>query len=192
MKVGGRIFFRVDLDVPGTPHDTVTIIHNHLEIKTRPSGREAQLAEILSRIKGIPHTVIMAGDHNTAQNDLSPTSAARIIKRTSTDPQTWLGLGLKVLMAAPVAVNTGRVAVNTVKNFHSPLALHGHRNGYGALSRHPLLGFSFNAWQTLWRLAGVDHMHVHGLQGKFSQTDEEVIESAHDTLAPLCEGLDDR
>jgi ribulose-bisphosphate carboxylase large chain len=35
-------------------------------------------------------------------------------------------------------------------------------------------------------------MHVHGLQGKFSQTDEEVIESAHDTLAPLCEGLDDR
>lgn len=75
---------------------------------------------------------------------------------------------------------------------HSALALHGHRNGYGALSRHPLLGFSFQAWQTLWRLAGVDHMHVHGLQGKFSQTDDEVIASAHDTLTPLCEGLDDR
>lgn len=75
---------------------------------------------------------------------------------------------------------------------HTPLAIHGHRNGYGALSRHPLLGFSFQAWQTLWRLAGVDHMHVHGLQGKFSQTDGEVIESARDTLSPLCEGLDDR
>ena len=85
----------------------------------------------------------------------------------------------------------GYSAVQTLRR-HTPLALHGHRNGYGALSRHPLLGFSFNAWQTLWRLAGVDHMHVHGLQGKFSQTDEEVIESAHDTLAPLCEGLDDR
>jgi endonuclease/exonuclease/phosphatase family metal-dependent hydrolase len=124
MKVGGRIFFRVDLDVPGMPGDTVTVIHNHLEIKTPPSGREAQMAEILSHIKDIPHVVIMAGDHNTAQNDLSPTSAARIVKRTSTDPQTWLGVGMKVLMAAPMAVNSGRVAVNTVKNFNSPLAPH--------------------------------------------------------------------
>lgn len=85
----------------------------------------------------------------------------------------------------------GYSAVQTLRR-HTQLALHGHRNGYGALSRHPLLGFSFQAWQTLWRLAGVDHMHVHGLQGKFSQTDAEVIESAHDTLAPLADGIDDR
>jgi ribulose-bisphosphate carboxylase large chain len=85
----------------------------------------------------------------------------------------------------------GYSAVQTLRR-HTSLALHGHRNGYGALSRHPLLGFSFQAWQTLWRLAGVDHMHVHGLQGKFSQTDEEVIESAQDTLRPLTDGVDDR
>jgi ribulose-bisphosphate carboxylase large chain len=35
-------------------------------------------------------------------------------------------------------------------------------------------------------------MHVHGLQGKFSQTDDEVIESARDTLSPLTDGIDDR
>ncbi|WP_049053988.1 RuBisCO large subunit C-terminal-like domain-containing protein, partial [Achromobacter xylosoxidans] len=73
----------------------------------------------------------------------------------------------------------------------TPLALHGHRNGYGALSRHPLLGIGFQAYQTLWRLAGVDHMHVHGLQGKFSQPDAEVVESARDCLAPLTPGIDD-
>jgi len=73
----------------------------------------------------------------------------------------------------------------------TPLALHGHRNGYGALSRHPLLGMSFQAYQTLWRLAGVDHMHVHGLQGKFSQSDQEVVESARDCLTPLAEDIDD-
>ena len=72
------------------------------------------------------------------------------------------------------------------------LALHGHRNGYGAFSRHPQLGISFQAYQTLWRLAGVDHMHVHGLQGKFAQEDEEVISSARDCVTPLAEGLDDR
>lgn len=75
---------------------------------------------------------------------------------------------------------------------HTPLALHGHRNGYGALARHPLLGMSFQAYQTLWRLAGVDHMHVHGLQGKFSQSDDEVVASAQDCLTPLGSASDDR
>ncbi|POR46362.1 ribulose-bisphosphate carboxylase large subunit family protein [Bosea psychrotolerans] len=72
------------------------------------------------------------------------------------------------------------------------LAVHGHRNGYGALSRHPMLGISFQAYQTLWRLAGVDHMHVHGLQGKFAQEDEEVVSSARDCVTPLSAGIDDR
>lgn len=85
----------------------------------------------------------------------------------------------------------GHSGMQTLRR-HTGLAIHGHRNGYGALSRHPLLGMSFQAYQTLWRLAGVDHMHVHGLQGKFSQADEEVIESAQDCYTPLTDGVDDR
>jgi len=88
----------------------------------------------------------------------------------------------------------GHSGMQTLRR-HTGLALHGHRNGYGALSRHPLLGISFQAYQTLWRLAGVDHMHVHGLQGKFSQPDSEVIESARDCFTPLTDRLgaaDDR
>ena len=85
----------------------------------------------------------------------------------------------------------GYSAVQSLRR-HTQLAIHGHRNGFGALSRHPLLGFSFQPWQALWRLAGVDHMHVHGLQGKFAQTDDEVVEAARDTLASLADGLDDR
>ncbi|SMF22544.1 ribulose-bisphosphate carboxylase large chain [Azospirillum oryzae] len=80
----------------------------------------------------------------------------------------------------------GYSAVQTLRR-HSGLALHGHRNGFGALSRHPLLGIGFDAYQALWRLAGVDHMHVHGLNGKFAQPDEEVIEGARACLAPLAE-----
>ncbi|WP_353192542.1 ribulose-bisphosphate carboxylase large subunit family protein [Pandoraea pnomenusa] len=78
----------------------------------------------------------------------------------------------------------GFSAVQTLRR-HTDLAIHAHRNGYGAMSRAPLLGIGFQAYQTLWRLAGVDHMHVHGLQGKFAQADEEVIESAHDCYRPL-------
>ena len=84
----------------------------------------------------------------------------------------------------------GHSGMQTLRR-HTGLAVHGHRNGYGALSRHPLLGMSFQAYQTLWRLAGVDHMHVHGLQGKFAQTDDEVVASARDCFTPLADGIDD-
>ena len=85
----------------------------------------------------------------------------------------------------------GFSAIQTLRR-HSGLALHGHRNGYGALSRDPLLGIGFQAYQVLWRLAGVDHMHVHGLQGKFAQDDTEVVSSAHDCQERLSETVDDR
>ena len=70
---------------------------------------------------------------------------------------------------------------------HSRLPIHGHRNGWGYLSRHPLLGFSYVAWQKFWRLAGADHMHVNGLANKFSEPDDSVIVSARACLAPLFE-----
>jgi ribulose-bisphosphate carboxylase large chain len=69
----------------------------------------------------------------------------------------------------------------------SQLPIHAHRNGWGYLSRHPLLGWSYIAWQKIWRLAGVDHMHVNGLANKFSEPDESVIESARACLTPLFE-----
>ncbi len=84
----------------------------------------------------------------------------------------------------------GFSAIQTLRR-HTGLALHGHRNGFGAMSRHPQLGIGFHAYQTLWRMAGVDHMHVHGLQGKFAQADEEVIGSARDCFTPLADGIDD-
>lgn len=84
----------------------------------------------------------------------------------------------------------GFSAIETLRR-STDLALHGHRNGYGAFSRHPLLGISFQAYQVLWRLAGVDHMHVHGVQGKFAQEDEEVVSSAKDCVTPLTAAVDD-
>ncbi|MBV9786502.1 MAG: ribulose-bisphosphate carboxylase large subunit family protein [Acidisphaera sp.] len=70
----------------------------------------------------------------------------------------------------------------------SQLPIHAHRNGWGALTRHPLLGWSYVAWQKIWRLAGADHMHVNGLANKFSEADESVIRSARECLSPLFPG----
>ena len=68
---------------------------------------------------------------------------------------------------------------------HSQLPIHAHRNGWGYLHRHPLLGWSYTAWQKFWRLAGADHMHVNGLANKFCEDDESVIASARACLTPM-------
>jgi ribulose-bisphosphate carboxylase large chain len=68
---------------------------------------------------------------------------------------------------------------------HTRLPIHGHRNGWGYLSRHPALGWSYPAWQKFWRLAGADHMHVNGLANKFCESDESVVESARACLKPM-------
>ena len=68
---------------------------------------------------------------------------------------------------------------------HTQLPLHAHRNGWGALSRAPALGWSFPAWSKLWRLAGADHLHVNGIANKFSESDASVIASARSLGDPL-------
>ena len=63
------------------------------------------------------------------------------------------------------------------------LAIHGHRNGWGMLNRHPLLGMEFPAYQKLWRLAGVDQLHVNGIANKFWEPDDSVVRSIGACLA---------
>jgi len=65
------------------------------------------------------------------------------------------------------------------------LPIHAHRNGWGYLSRSPMLGWSYIAWQKIWRLAGADHMHVNGLANKFTEADDSVIASARECLTPM-------
>ena len=64
---------------------------------------------------------------------------------------------------------------------HAQLPVHGHRNGWGYLQQ----GWSYIAWQKLWRLAGADHLHVNGLANKFQEADASVIASARACLTPL-------
>lgn len=66
--------------------------------------------------------------------------------------------------------------------------IHGHRNGFGMFYRHPALGMEFTAYQKLWRLAGVDQLHVNGLQNKFCESDESVVRSIKACLTPMLGG----
>lgn len=68
---------------------------------------------------------------------------------------------------------------------HSSLPIHGHRNGWGIMTRGPAFGIDFRAWQKFFRLAGVDHLHVNGIDNKFFEPNESVIRSARACLAPV-------
>jgi ribulose-bisphosphate carboxylase large chain len=69
------------------------------------------------------------------------------------------------------------------------LAVHGHRNGWGMLNRHPWLGVDFRAYQKLWRLAGVDQIHVNGIANKFWEDDDSVVRSIAACLTPMLGGF---
>ena len=70
---------------------------------------------------------------------------------------------------------------------HAQVPIHGHRNGWGMLGRSPAIGMSFIAYQKLWRLAGIDHVHVNGLRNKFCEDDASVIASARECLTSMFE-----
>jgi len=123
MKIGGgRGFFRVDLEVPGIPHNTLTIINIHTEIKCLPAARAEQVNEILDYIKDIKNPLIMLGDFNAAPGDISPTSLTRVLSRTATDPTTWLNLGVNYVSPHGLLINSTRTATNLTKNFNDPFA----------------------------------------------------------------------
>lgn len=86
-----------------------------------------------------------------------------------------------------VCLNSVGLTGLTAFRQHSTLPIHAHRAGWGYLSRSPYVGWDFAAWQQIWRLAGVDHLHVNGLRNKFSEPDEVVIAAARSVISPLFE-----
>jgi len=89
-----------------------------------------------------------------------------------------------------VMVSLNSVGLAGVKKIcdQGAMAVHGHRNGWGMLNRHPMLGVGFCAYQKLWRLAGVDQIHVNGLANKFWEDDDSVVRSIEACRRPLLGG----
>lgn len=87
-----------------------------------------------------------------------------------------------------VSLNSVGMAGVSYLRRHCELPIHGHRNGWGMLSRHPWLGMDFRVYQKFWRLIGVDHIHVNAIQNKFSESDDSVVDSVAACLEPLLGG----
>lgn len=86
-----------------------------------------------------------------------------------------------------VSMNSVGLPAMKALRAEAQLPIHGHRNGWGMLGRSPALGMSFIAYQKLWRLAGIDHTHVNGIDNKFCEDNDSVVASARECLAPMFE-----
>ena len=84
-----------------------------------------------------------------------------------------------------VNVNSVGFAALAYLRRHCELPIHGHRANFGAMSRHPMLGIGFTAYQKMCRLAGVDQLHVGGFNSKFYESNDEVGASIKACLTPM-------
>lgn len=107
--------------------------------------------------------------------------------------QMWRNLDSMEKVGANCAMvcmqSVGLTGLRAVRD-HCTMPIHGHRAGWGLLSRSPDIGISFKVMQKLWRLAGADHLHVNGLANKFSENDELVADSARSVQLPLSSKAD--
>ena len=79
---------------------------------------------------------------------------------------------------------TGPAAITALRR-HASVPIHGHRNGFGMMNRAPSLGMDYQVYQKLWRLAGIDQLHVNGLKSKFWEPDASVVASALACMQPF-------
>lgn len=86
---------------------------------------------------------------------------------------------------AMISINSVGIAAARKICDQGQLAIHAHRNGWGMLTRHPLLGIDFKAYQKIWRLVGVDQLHVNGIDNKFWESNDSVEASIKACLTPL-------
>lgn len=87
-----------------------------------------------------------------------------------------------------VSLNSVGLAATQALCRDAAVPVHGHRNGWGMLTRHDALGMSFSAYQKIWRLAGIDHLHTGGIGSKFWESDESVVASIRACLTPMADG----
>ncbi|MCC7208043.1 MAG: ribulose 1,5-bisphosphate carboxylase [Anaerolineae bacterium] len=170
-----------------TPEQTAAIVRTLAEagvdfVKDDEKMTSPPYSTVAARVQAV-----MAVIHDVAARTGKQTLYAFNI--SADDPDTLVRHHDTVLKAggACVMVNINHIGYAGVKFLrkHSQLPIHAHRNGWGALTRSPFLGMSFNAYNKIWRLVGVDHLHVNGIRNKYWESDESVVNAIGQCLTPL-------
>ncbi len=93
VRRGGRMMLLADISDADFPSGRVTVVATHLEDVTTPANRQKELQEILDRIQGVNHPVILSGDMNTSTHTGVPISVTRALKQRFGDAKWWAEQG---------------------------------------------------------------------------------------------------
>ena len=94
VRRGGRMFMVAELADQQFAGGKMTIVNAHLEAKTHPSSRAAQLRELLAYVKNVDGPLVIGGDMNTTGSDSTPTSIRREMTRRFGRTEYWVKLSL--------------------------------------------------------------------------------------------------
>ena len=118
VRRGSRVALIVEIELPN--RQIINVVSTHLEDRTNPKNREAQMQYILSRLEQIDTPVIMAGDMNSFEFDASPTSITKIGKEKLTDGHFLGKLALNTINPYALATNISSFAVGGVREHRDP------------------------------------------------------------------------
>ncbi|HWF47259.1 MAG TPA: endonuclease/exonuclease/phosphatase family protein, partial [Bryobacteraceae bacterium] len=121
VRRGGRLALVVELNVPGAPGGTVTVVCPHLEDYCGPKGRRRQMDYLLTQIRGLKGPVIIGGDLNTLGHNARPLTVGRFFHNYVLNYRLWAREAFYFFLPTP---GTGEVlrGVNYAKNLHDPTA----------------------------------------------------------------------
>jgi ribulose-bisphosphate carboxylase large chain len=139
---------------------------------------------LAERVKAVMHVVNELADR-TGRKVMFAFNISDQLDRMLEHHDTVVAAGGSCVM---VSINSVGIAAVDYLRRRASVPIHAHRNGWGMFTRHPALGMEFTAYQKLWRLAGVDQLHVNGLKNKFCEPDESVVRSIQACLAPMMGG----
>lgn len=120
VRRGGRMMLLADIEDADIPGGRVTVVATHIEDKARPEGRVRQLEELLSKIKDIPHPVVVAGDMNTTGSDATPVSFDRAVKQRLGSGSFWVNKGIKYATGVGLLYDATLGAIKARRMKHDP------------------------------------------------------------------------
>ena len=124
LRRGGRTTVLVQLAVPDVPEGYVTVVTPHLENRTKPEKRRAQMLEVLQWIKPIQNPVILAGDLNTTSGDAQSIKIEREIYKKLTTVDTYVVQEVKYASGVGLVYDVAVFGFRFVKNKNDPTAQH--------------------------------------------------------------------
>jgi endonuclease/exonuclease/phosphatase family metal-dependent hydrolase len=120
VRRGGRMMLLADINDTRFPAGKATIVATHLEHRSKPKGRQRQLAELLDVIREIRNPVIVCGDMNTSASDMTPTSIQRELEKRFGRPEALIKTGMNYALGLSLIENAAIASLQFGRSYADP------------------------------------------------------------------------